>query len=90
VTRDKPSVNAAWAKRLRLPYPILSDVEGKAGRAFGVIRSVGVGSWKLEFFRRSTFLIDMHGVVSAVWRSVKVRGHAKEVMKVARALAQVD
>ena len=88
VTRDKPEVNHTWATRLRLPYPILSDVEGDAGRSFGVIRGVGVGSWKLEFFRRATFLIDMHGTVSAVWRSVKVRGHAEEVMKLARALAR--
>jgi len=88
VTRNDPEVNDRWAKRLGLPYPLLTDSEGDAGRAFGVIRRIGIASWKVEMFRRATFLVDMHGIVSAVWREVKIRGHAREVMDVARVLAR--
>ena len=35
---------------------------------------------------RSTFLIDGKGVVRAVWRKVKVPGHAGAVLDAARAL----
>lgn len=65
---------------------MLSDPDGEAGNAFGVTRRLGIGAWKVEFFRRSTFLVDLHGVVAAVWGEVKIRGHAREIMALADAL----
>ena len=35
---------------------------------------------------RSTFLIDKTGKLAKIWRSVKVPGHAEEVMAAAKAL----
>jgi peroxiredoxin Q/BCP len=35
---------------------------------------------------RSTFLIDRNGRIAKVWRKVKVRGHAEEVLAAAKAL----
>jgi thioredoxin-dependent peroxiredoxin len=87
VTRDTVKSNRTWSKRLSLPYPLLSDPDGQAGRSLGVVRRIPIGAWKIDLFRRSTYLIDLHGVVAAVWRDVKIRGHAAEVLDVARALA---
>ena len=87
VTRDSLESNLTWSKRLRLPYPLLSDEAGDAGHAFGVTRRLGIGGWNLELFRRSTFLVDVHGVIAAVWGEVKIRGHALEVLEVAKALS---
>ena len=53
------------------------------------MRRIGIGGWKIELFRRSTFLIDRHGVVVAVWGDVKIRGHALEVLEVAKALSRM-
>ena len=86
VSPDTPESSAEWARRMDLPYPLLSDVERTAGHAFGVVRSVGIGAWNVEFFRRTTFLVDARGVVVAMWRKVKIRGHALEVRDMARAL----
>jgi peroxiredoxin Q/BCP len=36
---------------------------------------------------RSTFLIDGKGVIRAIWRQVKVPGHAEEVLQAVTALA---
>lgn len=36
---------------------------------------------------RSTYLIDKAGVIRRVWRKVKVKGHAQEVLEAARQLA---
>ncbi len=58
----------------------------QAGAAFGVIRRLGIGSWNVELFRRMTFLVDAGGRVVASWGRVKIRGHALEVLEVARAL----
>jgi peroxiredoxin Q/BCP len=87
VTRDTVESNRAWSERLHLPYPLLSDPDGQAGRSLGVVRRIPLGAWKLDLFRRSTFLIDLHGIVAAVWREVRIRGHADEVLDVARTLA---
>jgi peroxiredoxin len=72
-----------------LPYPLLSDAQGEAGRLFGVVRRLGIGGWTIEFFRRSTFLVDFHGNVAAVWGDVRVRGHALEVLEVADAIGRM-
>jgi peroxiredoxin Q/BCP len=88
VARDSVESNRSWSERLHLPYPLLSDVDGAAGRAFRVARRLGIGSWTIELFRRSTFLIDDRGEIAAVWGKVRVRGHATEVLEMARALGR--
>lgn len=86
VTHDSLESNSAWAARLSLPYPLLSDAKQEAGRALRVVRRVGIGDWGIDFFRRSTFLIDRDGILAAVWGNVKVRGHAAQVLAAAKAL----
>ena len=81
VTRDTVKSNHEWVARLALPYPLLSDVDGQLGARLGVIRRLHLGPWKVDLFRRSTFLIDIHGVVAVVWGEVKIRGHALEVLE---------
>jgi len=87
VSPDPVARNREWAERLRLPFPLLSDPERRAGEAFGILRRIGIAGWNLEMFRRTTVLADRDGVIRAVWSPVKVRGHALEVLAVARALA---
>jgi peroxiredoxin Q/BCP len=87
VSLDSLESHRRWAERLRIPYPLLSDEEREAGRAFGILRRVGIGAWSLELLRRSTFLVDDAGKIAAVWSRVPRRGHAAEVFEVARVLA---
>lgn len=90
VTTDTIASCRAWVKRLHLPYPLLSDERREAGEAFRMLERIGVGEWKIEFFRRTTILIDAGGVIRAVWNEVKIRGHATEVLTAARALLPAD
>lgn len=90
ITLDTLESNQQWAERLELPYPLLSDEKREAGNAFGIIRRIGIADWGVEFFRRSTFLIDTQGIIAAVWGSVKVRGHAREVLEAGRALGRIS
>lgn len=87
ISPDTPESSVEWSRRMDLPYPLLSDVEHEAGAAFGVVRHLGIGSWNVSFFRRSTFLVDARGIVVAMWEKVKVRGHALEVIEMARVAA---
>jgi thioredoxin-dependent peroxiredoxin len=90
ISTDTPESSRDWARRMELPFPLLSDDGREAGAAFGVIRRVGIGTWNVEFFKRSTFLVDARGIVVAEWRKVKVRGHAAEVLEMVRALSTVS
>lgn len=87
VNRDGVASNRQWASRLEIPYPLLTDAAGEAGPMFGVSRRIALGEWSLELFRRVTFLVDLEGTIAAVWNRVKVRGHATEVLRLARASA---
>ncbi len=87
VSLESVESNRAQAERLRLPYLLLSDPERRAGDAFRVIGRIGLAGWNVEFFRRTTVLIDARGVIAAVWGKVRVRGHGREVLAMARALA---
>lgn len=86
VTIDTLESCRQWARRLRLPYPLLSDSGREAGSQCHVLRRIGLGGWNIEFFHRTTLLIDAGAVVRAVWGEVKLRGHAREVLEAARAL----
>jgi len=86
VNADTAESNRQWAERLKIPYPILSDPDRVAAEAFGGLRRIALGDWSLEFFRRRTVLADRHGIISAVWDKVRLRGHAAEVLTTARAL----
>ena len=87
VSLDSVESSRRWTDRLKIPYPLLSDEDRAASRALGILRHVGIGGWNVEFLRRSTFLSDVSGNIVAHWTKIKVRGHAAEVLKVARVVA---
>ena len=90
VSADTLESHHKWTERLRLPYPLLSDPERTAGHVLGLIRRLGIAGWTVDLFRRATLLADVNGVVAATWGSVKVRGHAAEVLAAARALRRAE
>ncbi len=90
VSRESVESNQLWARRLQLPFPVLSDRDGALGARLGVTREIRVGAWKVQFLRRSTLLAGVDGRIAAVWSDVKVRGHARQVLDATRALKQPD
>jgi peroxiredoxin len=59
ISADAPDRNLAWAKELKLPFRLLSDVEpaGQVGKRYGVWDDL----WRIE--RRTTFIVDRQGKV---------------------------
>jgi peroxiredoxin len=60
VSRDSPYSHINWAKRLGLSYPLLSDWNGEAVRAFGVAQEL---DGLLDTPVRSCFIVDSSAVV---------------------------
>ena len=65
VSRDSAWTHIAWAQTLDLNFPLLSDWNGDAIRAFGVESDFRGHHGVAE---RSAFLVDPDGTVRGAWR----------------------
>ena len=64
ISRDSPWTHIAWSQALDLSFPLLSDWNGEATRAFGIER---VFRGLQGVSERSAFLVA-DGVVGNAWR----------------------
>ena len=65
ISRDSAWTHVAWAQTLDLSFPLLSDWNGEATRAFGVESEFRGHRGVSE---RSAFLVDPDGTVRGAWR----------------------
>jgi peroxiredoxin Q/BCP len=81
VSSDSTARHQVFASNHGLPFLLVSDAEGKARRAFGVPRSMGL------LPGRVTYVIDKKGIVRLVFSSQFAAGrHVGEALKVVREL----
>jgi peroxiredoxin Q/BCP len=85
VSQDSVRSHDGFCAKHALSFPLLSDVDGALGHAFGVIKDKVLYGRKFVGIERSTFLFDERGVLRRAWRKVRVPGHADEVLEAARA-----
>ncbi len=86
VSRDSVRSHENFAVKFGLNFPLLADPEEKACKAFDVMQEKTLYGKKYLGVDRSTFLFDAKGVLRHEWRSVKVKGHAGEVLEAAKTL----
>jgi thioredoxin-dependent peroxiredoxin len=85
VSADKQATQLTFVEKFGLTFPVIPDTEKDIIDAYGAREVLGVTA------KRSTFLIGPDGTIIRVWRSVKVEGHAEEVLSSIRALrAEAD
>jgi peroxiredoxin len=65
ISRDSAWTHVAWAQTLDLNFPLLSDWNGEATRAFDVATNFR-GHEGIS--QRSAFLVDQDGTVRGAWR----------------------
>jgi peroxiredoxin Q/BCP len=80
VSRDTLKSHDRFASKYTLNFPLLSDRELAAHRAYGAWGKKVMYGKEVEGTIRSTFLIDGKGVLRAAWPKVKVAGHVDEVL----------
>ena len=64
---DAPFTNAAFAEKNGLNFPILSDYDRKAVRAFGIAHDDFAGMAGYTAAKRSVFVIDGSGTIRYSW-----------------------
>ena len=67
ISIDSPFSNQQWRKEMDVPFPILSDFNKKAARAFGVLQDDFFGLRGVA--KRSVFVVDGEGRVAYSWVS---------------------
>jgi len=87
ISKDPPKKHQKFIDKHGLSVPLASDAEED-----GLADALGIWVEKSMYGRtymgmeRTTYLVDGEGRIAQVWRKVKVKGHAQEVLEAAQAL----
>ena len=90
VSKDPPAKHQKFIAKHDLAVPLASDTPPDAGD--GIAEALGIWVEKTMYGRkymgmeRTTYLVDADGLIARVWRKVKVKGHAAEVLEAAKSL----
>ena len=81
ISSDSVESHEGFARECDLPFKILSDVDGRVRKSYGVRSSMGI------IPGRVTFVIDRHGTVRHIFSSqLQATRHVDEALKVLGAL----
>ncbi|HLK46226.1 MAG TPA: thioredoxin-dependent thiol peroxidase [Acidimicrobiales bacterium] len=86
ISPDGAEKHAAFAKKYKLKFPLLSDPAHTTMEKYGAWGEKTLYGRTSVGVIRSTFLIDAKGKVVRAWYSVKADGHAAKVLEAAAAL----
>ena len=91
ISKDPPAKHAKFAAKHDLSAQLASDAPADAG-SDGIAEALGIWVGKNMYGRkylgmeRTTFLVDADGAIARVWRKLKVKGHAQDVLEAVRAI----
>lgn len=86
VSKDPPAKHAKFTAKHDLTVPLATDSDGGLSDALGVWGEKTLYGRLFMGMHRTTYLVDRDGRIARVWRKVKVKGHAAEVLEAAKAL----
>jgi len=84
VSRDSIKSHENFKLKQSFPFELLSDPDEEMCKAFDVMKMKSMYGRQYMGVDRSTFLIDEKGKIVKEWRSVKVKGHVKEVLSLVK------
>lgn len=76
ISVDDSDSHAKFAAKYHLPFPLLSDEDGKVAKSYGALANLFV----VKIAKRYTFLIDPKGKISKVYMSVDTSRHSQEIV----------
>ena len=78
ISIDDAENHRRFIDKNNLPFTLLSDPEGRVAERYGAHG----GMLGMAYAKRQTFLIDPKGIIRHIWRTVPLRGHAKDIIAV--------
>jgi thioredoxin-dependent peroxiredoxin len=80
ISLDSPESHRRFREKYNLNFPLLTDEDGRAADALGVLREHGKSA------NRVTFLLDPGGRIARVYPEVSPETHADEILEDAASL----
>jgi peroxiredoxin len=63
---DSPAANGAFAKQIGVKFPLLSDMNGKMLKAYGILKGYNVENETYDWALRANIIIDKQGIIQFV------------------------
>jgi peroxiredoxin len=63
---DSPAANAAFAKQIGVTFPLLSDMNRKMLKSYGVLKGYDKDNETYEWALRANIIIDKQGIIQFV------------------------
>ena len=82
-SKDSIEKNIKFAEKYNIEYPLASD-ENKVCEKLGIWIEKSMYGKKYFGISRSTFMVNSKGKIFKQWNKVKVSGHVKEVLEIAK------
>ena len=76
VSVDDSASHAEFARKYKLPFPLLADRDAAVARSYGALADWVV----MRFARRYTFLIDPQGKIAKTYLKVDTSRHSTEII----------
>ncbi|KRB82476.1 alkyl hydroperoxide reductase [Sphingomonas sp. Root710] len=86
VSKDTPAKHQKFIDKYGLKVRLASDGDGGICEAYGTWIEKTLYGRNYMGIDRATFLIGKDGKIARIWRKVKVKGHAEEVLAAAKGL----
>ena len=81
ISKDNLKSHNKFRDKYKIKFDLLADEELKVLKKYKVWGKKKFMGREFMGINRTTFLIDKKGKIIKVWNSVKVKGHAKEVLE---------
>jgi glutaredoxin-dependent peroxiredoxin len=66
ISIDSPAANNAFAEKIGVKFPLLSDMNRKVLKQYGILKIYDVQKEEYDWAQRTTFVIDKNGVIQSV------------------------
>ena len=76
VSVDNQASHAKFAEKHGLPFPLLSDRDGRVAQNYNALWSLG----PIKVARRHSFIIDAEGKIAKIYRDVDPDTHSNEII----------
>jgi peroxiredoxin Q/BCP len=80
VSDDPPEDLADFAEKHDLPFPLLSDEDGRVASAYDSYGEKNVFGNTVDGVFRNTYVVGPDGTIEAVYEGVDPEGHAEEIL----------
>ncbi|BEH90731.1 peroxiredoxin [Turicibacter faecis] len=81
VSRDSVQSHEKFVAKHDLPFILLSDTEETVCKQYDVLKEKNMYGKKAIGIKRSTFIIDETGMITKIFRKVRVPNHVEQVLE---------